>query len=296
MVKSYRLDNSPGTCATIIRLPCDHIFHADCLSQWFKLGNTSCPNCKTRPTVASILSAATVVANASSASSVSASAAAAVQAENERCVPISAHNLCVWLAQFTSTGVQTDGQMYIHWEPLTLPGTGARPAPSEDEAATVADSSSHSVQPRDDNAAPIFGPVHEDIGSFVMHWKFPNSVQDKRHDVSAVGSLILGRNYTSYLPACSKGVYVLSLMKQAFVERKLFHVGTSLSGNAHATVSVTYGSVHHRSSRVGGDAWHGYPSAHYLLSAQDDLEVLLRIKQSSEQPTGTNQQLSSATT
>jgi hypothetical protein len=286
IVESARLDTTPGACASLIRLPCRHLFHVGCLENWFKLGNSKCPNCNCRPIATTIYASAFKGAAGPAAAAAAAAAAASASFSLNIPEPMSAQSLCAWLSRFTSVGVQTDGQMLIHWEPLTLPGTGSRPAavdPDSSASASASSSASSAAASSDDNLEPTFGPAHNDIGSFVLHWKFPTARQDWRHNVETIGGRIAGRNYTSYLPACSKGTYILQLMKQAFIERKLFHVGQSLSPGAAAasastTVSVTYGSVHHRSSRVGGDAFHGYPSANYLVFVQDDLEVILGIR------------------
>lgn len=79
-----------------------------------------------------------------------------------------------------------------------------------------------------------------------------------------------GTSRTAYLPNNQEGNYVLNLLKQAFEQKLIFTVGTSLTSGAKN--AITWNGIHHKTSMSGGAISHGYPDVTYLERVRDELK------------------------
>ena len=76
----------------------------------------------------------------------------------------------------------------------------------------------------------------------------------------------------AYLPDTVEGNSLLKRLTYAFVHGLTFVVGVSLTtGRAN---SVTWASIHHKTSPTGGVQSHGFPDPNFFTNCNDELDAL----------------------
>lgn len=102
----------------------------------------------------------------------------------------------------------------------------------------------------------------------VIHYKVPAGKQKDYHPNPHHGQY--GTSRVAYLPDSAEGRELLRRLKYAFLHGLTFTVGTSLTTGQPD--SVTWASIHHKSSMNGGE--HGYPDASYFDNCNQELDAL----------------------
>ncbi|CAD8195282.1 unnamed protein product [Paramecium pentaurelia] len=74
----------------------------------------------------------------------------------------------------------------------------------------------------------------------------------------------------AYLPNNQEGQQVLGLLKQAFQQKLIFTIGTSLSTGQESC--IIWNGIHHKTSLEGGSQKHGYPDPQYFYRVIDELK------------------------
>jgi deltex-like protein len=74
---------------------------------------------------------------------------------------------------------------------------------------------------------------------------------------------------TAYLPDTTEGRLLLKRLEYAFLHGLTFNVGTSLS-SGHSNV-VTWGSIHHKTSPLGGA--YSFPDLSFFVNCNEELDV-----------------------
>ena len=107
-------------------------------------------------------------------------------------------------------------------------------------------------------------------GTFEIKYEMHSNYQKAYHPNPGV--LYLGTERTAYLPKNDKGESLLKRLKYAWKRGLTFTVGTSLTtGKAN---SITWSSIHHKTSPYGGVNYHGFPDAGYFINCNAELDSL----------------------
>jgi deltex-like protein len=109
---------------------------------------------------------------------------------------------------------------------------------------------------------------HEGSGSFVVTYDIESGTQ-KNYHVNP-GETFRGTRRVAYLPDNEEGRKLLKRLKYAFQCGLTFTVGTSLTTGRPN--SVTWASVHHKTSLSGGP--YGFPDLGYFINANEELDAL----------------------
>ena len=115
-------------------------------------------------------------------------------------------------------------------------------------------------------ATPCAGHSSQTI---VIRYHIPNGVQKTYH--TNPGQPHDAAHRTAYLPDTNEGRQLLLRLRYAFEHGLTFTVGTSLTTGRPN--SVTWASIHHKTSLVGGAA-HGFPDKSYLANCNRELDAL----------------------
>jgi deltex len=110
----------------------------------------------------------------------------------------------------------------------------------------------------------------ETVGTLVIAYNIPSDMQKSYH--LNPGMYHGNANRTAYLPDTPEGNALLKRLKFAFQHGLTFAVGVSMSSGLDN--SVTWGSIHHKTSCSGGARSHGYPDPHYFDNCNKELDAL----------------------
>lgn len=111
---------------------------------------------------------------------------------------------------------------------------------------------------------------HEPAGSITILYQIPSAAQKPYHDNP--GQMHDSVIRVAYLPDTVDGNNLLKRLKYAFSCGLTFTVGVSMTtGRAN---SVTWASIHHKTSRTGGVYCHGFPDPAYFHNCNDELDAL----------------------
>ncbi len=113
-------------------------------------------------------------------------------------------------------------------------------------------------------------PGFKGDGTITINYDIPSGIQVEGHPNP--GKSFYGATRTAYLPNNQEGREVLSLLRKAFNARLVFTVGRSVTSGAENT--VTWTSIHHKTSQTGGPHNYGYPDPGYLTRVKEDLAAL----------------------
>jgi len=119
------------------------------------------------------------------------------------------------------------------------------------------------IEWRSDLTCNGFGP-----GVIMLRYKIETGFQKQYHENPGMLHGSAGR--IAYLPDDDQGKQLLKRLKYAFSCGLTFTVGTSLTTGVEN--SVTWSSIHHKTSLVSGT--HGYPDASYFFNANEELDAL----------------------
>jgi len=97
-------------------------------------------------------------------------------------------------------------------------------------------------------------------GSIVIKYSIPSGTQLSYHE--SPGERHSGKAVKAYLPNNDDGQDLLRRLKYAFMHGLTFEVGTSMTTGR--TNTVTWSSVHHKTSNHGGVMKHGWPDRDYF--------------------------------
>ena len=109
---------------------------------------------------------------------------------------------------------------------------------------------------------------YEGLGKIVIDYNIPSGIQKEYHPNPSKRHGFARR--TAYLPDNVEGNQLLKRLVYAFKHGLTFTVGTSLTTGRPD--SVTWSSVHHKTSEVGGA--YGYPDPNYFSNCNFELDVL----------------------
>ncbi|XP_033633347.1 uncharacterized protein LOC117294908 [Asterias rubens] len=113
-------------------------------------------------------------------------------------------------------------------------------------------------------------PGFKGVGSITITYDLPGGKQLDGHPNP--GKPYFGATRTAYLPNNPEGREVVSLLRKAFDAGLVFTIGRSITTGTEDT--VTWTSIHHKTSRSGGPSNYGYPDAGYLKRVKEDLASL----------------------
>lgn len=103
-------------------------------------------------------------------------------------------------------------------------------------------------------------------GSIVMQFSFPSGTQGPNHPNP--GTAYSGVSRTAYMPHVEEGKKALVLLEEAFRRGEIFVVGRGLTSGMDNT--TTFGSIHIKTSTVGGTNAHGWPDFTYFQRMRDE--------------------------
>ncbi|XP_002732896.1 uncharacterized protein LOC100370943 [Saccoglossus kowalevskii] len=110
-------------------------------------------------------------------------------------------------------------------------------------------------------------PGYDRKGTITIEYYFPGGKQGKNHPNP--GQNYSGTSRRAYLPADRDGKEILELLERAFDNGLLFTIGKSVTTGMDNC--VVWNDVHHKTSRTGGSASHGYPDPTYLFRVREEL-------------------------
>uniref|UniRef100_H3DCB1 E3 ubiquitin-protein ligase n=1 Tax=Tetraodon nigroviridis TaxID=99883 RepID=H3DCB1_TETNG len=110
-------------------------------------------------------------------------------------------------------------------------------------------------------------PGHEGYGCICIIYSFPPGLQSPEHPNPGVR--YPGTNRVAYLPDSPEGNRVLGLLRQAFQQRLIFTIGTSMTTGMQNV--ITWNDIHHKTSIWGGPRCFGYPDPTYLVRVTEEL-------------------------
>ncbi|KAL9188919.1 hypothetical protein ACHAXT_011409 [Thalassiosira profunda] len=108
---------------------------------------------------------------------------------------------------------------------------------------------------------------YEGCGSIVIEYRIAAAMQQAYHPNP--GQRFTGTKRQAFLPDNEEGRALLARLKAAFLCGLTFTVGTSLTTNREN--SVTWASIHHKTSPTGGTLRHGFPDPNYLTNCNEEL-------------------------
>ncbi|XP_069840938.1 E3 ubiquitin-protein ligase DTX3L-like [Dendropsophus ebraccatus] len=112
-------------------------------------------------------------------------------------------------------------------------------------------------------------PGYPGCGTIQIHYNIPGGTQQKNHPNP--GKRFSGTFRTAYLPDNTEGRDVLHLLKKAFDQKLIFTVGDSHT--THASDTVTWNDIHHKTTTHGGTTGYGYPDPDYLKRVREELKA-----------------------
>lgn len=115
---------------------------------------------------------------------------------------------------------------------------------------------------------PLSG--HEDEGTIEIYYNIPRGTQGPEHPHP--GKIYHGCRRQAYLPDSARGREVLRLLRISFERRLTFTVGRSMTTGRDDC--VTWSSVHHKTSRSGGQGNYGWPDTTYFDRVSQELVAL----------------------
>ena len=107
-------------------------------------------------------------------------------------------------------------------------------------------------------------------GTFEIKYEMHSNFQKQYHQNPGV--FYLGTERIAYLPDNNEGVKLLKRLKYAWKRGLSFTVGTSLTTGKEN--SITWSSIHHKTSINGGAQRHGFPDDGYFLNCNSELDSL----------------------
>lgn len=107
-------------------------------------------------------------------------------------------------------------------------------------------------------------------GSIKITYSIYSGVQAQYHTNPGVS--YSGTTRIAYLPNNLDGQHLLKRLKFAFAHGLTFSIGTSQTSGAQNV--VIWGSIHHKTSRSGGGAAHGFPDSNYFVNCNGELDAL----------------------
>lgn len=110
-------------------------------------------------------------------------------------------------------------------------------------------------------------PGHEGYGCICIIYSFPPGLQAPEHPNPGVR--YPGTDRVAYLPDSPEGNRVLGLLRQAFEQRLIFTIGTSMTTGMQNV--ITWNDIHHKTSIWGGPRCFGYPDPTYLVRVTEEL-------------------------
>eukprot|EP00049_Salpingoeca_infusionum_P009076 m.150542 g.150542 ORF g.150542 m.150542 type:complete len:542 (+) comp14231_c0_seq1:162-1787(+) len=129
-------------------------------------------------------------------------------------------------------------------------------------------------------AGPLLGPMPDGTmsvsfnprgelegGVITISYAINSGTQDERHPHP--GSSFSGTFRTALLPGTPMGFEALGMLQQAWDQRLLFRVGTSMTTGM--TNTVIWNDIHHKTSLHGGATGHGYPDPTYLDRLMEEM-------------------------
>ena len=105
-------------------------------------------------------------------------------------------------------------------------------------------------------------------GTIVIRYDIPSDLQKSYH--TNPGQYHDSAHRKAYLPDTDEGRQLLLRLKYAFSHGLTFMVGTSLTTGR--TNSVTWASIHHKTSLAGGP--HGFPDTSFFANCNQELDAL----------------------
>lgn len=108
---------------------------------------------------------------------------------------------------------------------------------------------------------------YEHVGTFVIRYVIPSGTQGIYHE--APGHPYSSADRTAFVPRTLEGMRLVSRLKYAFQRGLTFTVGTSLTSGEKN--SVTWSTIHHKTSLTGGTRSHGYPDPTYFYRCNQEL-------------------------
>ncbi|CAH1268223.1 DTX3L [Branchiostoma lanceolatum] len=110
-------------------------------------------------------------------------------------------------------------------------------------------------------------PGYPGCGTIIIHYDIPSGIQGPEHPNP--GHRFHGTSRKAYLPCNPEGQEVLTLLKEAWKNKLVFTIGTSVTtGTSDA---VTWNDIHHKTNRSGGPTRYGYPDPTYLGRVKEEL-------------------------
>lgn len=109
---------------------------------------------------------------------------------------------------------------------------------------------------------------YEEVDLLKIDYSIPSGTQKRYHP--SQGLHFSGASRTAYIPNNTAGRNLLNRIQYAFMHGLCFMVGTSLT--SHQANTVTWASIHHKTSYYGGT--YGFPDPTYFQRANDELNAL----------------------
>jgi Deltex C-terminal domain len=120
---------------------------------------------------------------------------------------------------------------------------------------------------------------HEGAGTLDILYVIPRAAQKPYHPHPGVFHGSARRR--AHVPDTPQGVDLVKRLQFAFTHGLTFTVDTSMTtGQPH---SVTWASIHHKTSTRGGVVVHGFPDANYFDNCNRELDAL-RVPAASDLP------------
>mmetsp|Transcript_14535 Transcript_14535/g.18363 ORF Transcript_14535/g.18363 Transcript_14535/m.18363 type:complete len:306 (-) Transcript_14535:217-1134(-) len=107
-------------------------------------------------------------------------------------------------------------------------------------------------------------------GTILIQYNLHGGVQKEYHPNQGVAYSAESR--VAYLPNNMEGQKLLKRLKYAFSRGLTFTIGTSLTTGRPN--SITWGSIHHKTSTYGGSSSHGFPDDSYFKNCHSELDAL----------------------
>jgi deltex-like protein len=107
-------------------------------------------------------------------------------------------------------------------------------------------------------------------GTIVMHYSLPSGKQLAYHENP--GDSYKGTARKAYLPNNPKGRDLSMRLMYAWKRGLLFTIGTSMTTGR--TGSITWSSVHQKTSTRGGGSSHGFPDPNFFINCNGELDDL----------------------
>ena len=110
----------------------------------------------------------------------------------------------------------------------------------------------------------------DSIGSIVIEYDMPGGIQNHYHPNPGVR--FHGARRMAYLPDTNEGKALLARLKYSWMKGLSFTIGTSMTTGIPN--SITWSSVHHKTSLDAGAIYHGFPDNYYFRNCNFELDAL----------------------